>query len=65
MKESDVSAPFYAELVEGTAAAERIADRINEAIRKEENRAAVEDLRQRVEDWSKPDPTAAQNAELA
>jgi cell division control protein 24 len=43
--------PHYDELKEGVAAAKRIADRINEAQRRTENRDALENLKKRVEDW--------------
>jgi cell division control protein 24 len=43
--------PHYDELVEGVAACKRIADRINEAQRRTENRDALENLKRRVEDW--------------
>jgi cell division control protein 24 len=43
--------PWYNELVEGLGAAKRITDKINEAQRRAENLVAVENLRDRVEDW--------------
>jgi hypothetical protein len=39
--------------MEGTECAKRIADKVNEETRKQENKQTVEDLRGRVEDWSK------------
>jgi hypothetical protein len=53
VKASDASWPHHAELVEGTECAKRIADKVNEETRKQENKQTVEDLRGRVEDWSK------------
>lgn len=43
--------PYCDELKEGYAASQRIAERINEGQRREENRATVRALEQRVEDW--------------
>jgi cell division control protein 24 len=43
--------PYYDELVEGLNASKRITDKINEAQRRVENIAAVENLQNRVEDW--------------
>lgn len=42
---------YIDELKEGSAAAKRILDRINEAQRRADNVVAVENLRYRVEDW--------------
>ncbi|KAG6337096.1 hypothetical protein ID866_2007 [Astraeus odoratus] len=42
---------YYEELQEGSAAAKRIADKINEAQRREENLQTVKNLEGRVKDW--------------
>lgn len=51
-KATDPSWPYYQELVEGVETAKRIADKINEEKRKQENKQATEELRGLVEDWS-------------
>jgi cell division control protein 24 len=43
--------PYYEELKEGSAAAKRITDKINEAQRRAENEQTVKDLEGRIEDW--------------
>ncbi|EIW83008.1 hypothetical protein CONPUDRAFT_89004 [Coniophora puteana RWD-64-598 SS2] len=43
--------PYYDELVEGSAAAKRITDKINEAQRRAENSQTVKNLEGRVRDW--------------
>lgn len=43
--------PYYEELQAGSAAAKRIADKINEAQRREENFQTVKNLESRVKDW--------------
>ncbi|KAL4074032.1 hypothetical protein V8B97DRAFT_2075448 [Scleroderma yunnanense] len=43
--------PHYEELQAGSAAAKRIADKINEAQRREENFQTVKNLESRVKDW--------------
>lgn len=42
---------MYGNLVEGSAAAKRVADKINEAQRRAENQLTVKSLQLRVEDW--------------
>ncbi|EIM81079.1 uncharacterized protein STEHIDRAFT_86345 [Stereum hirsutum FP-91666 SS1] len=43
--------PYYDELKEGSAAAKRITDKINEAQRRAENQQTVQNLASRVDDW--------------
>ena len=43
--------PYHGELKEGSAAAKRITDKINEAQRQAENELTVKNLASRVEDW--------------
>ncbi|CAG8522326.1 3564_t:CDS:2 [Funneliformis mosseae] len=43
--------PFYDEIELGLKAIKRVADRVNETRRKQENEAIVRDLERRVEDW--------------
>ncbi|KAK9893481.1 hypothetical protein P389DRAFT_181959 [Cystobasidium minutum MCA 4210] len=50
-KATDPSWPYYQELVDGVETAKRIADKVNEEKRKQENRQAAEELRGLVEDW--------------
>ena len=51
MKKAGSDYPLREELVDGLGAAKRIADRVNEAQRREENMQTVKLLEQRVEDW--------------
>lgn len=51
-KATDPTWPYYQELIEGVDTAKRIADKVNEEKRKEENKQAAEELRGLVEDWS-------------
>lgn len=50
-KSSPADYPLYDNLVEGSAAAKRVADKINEAQRRAENHLTVKSLQLRVEDW--------------
>ncbi|GJJ06513.1 hypothetical protein Clacol_000705 [Clathrus columnatus] len=50
-KSSSTEYPLYDDLVEGSAAAKRVADKINEAQRRAENLQTVQTLQSRVEDW--------------
>ncbi|CAG8511207.1 563_t:CDS:2 [Diversispora eburnea] len=43
--------PYYDEIERGLNAIKRVADRVNETRRKQENEAVVKDLERRVEDW--------------
>ncbi|RGB32732.1 hypothetical protein C1646_733976 [Rhizophagus diaphanus] len=43
--------PYYDEIERGLKAIKRVADRVNETRRKQENEAVVKDLERRVEDW--------------
>lgn len=43
--------PHYNELEQGLESIKRVTDRINETKRKQENIAAVQELKERVEDW--------------
>ncbi|CAI2166102.1 17870_t:CDS:2 [Funneliformis geosporum] len=43
--------PYYDEIDQGLKAIKRVADRVNETRRKQENEAIVRDLERRVEDW--------------
>lgn len=51
VKVTETSAPHYDELRKGQEASERVARRVNEALRRSENELAVVDLNERVEDW--------------
>lgn len=55
IKATDSENPYYQEQVDGLETIKRITEKVNEETRKQENRHAVEDLRQRVEDWSEWD----------
>lgn len=50
-KSSPIEYPLYDDLVEGSAAAKRVTDKINEAQRRAENIQTVQTLQTRVEDW--------------
>lgn len=50
-KSSPADYPLYDNLVDGSAAAKRVADKINEAQRRAENLQTVQALQSRVEDW--------------
>jgi cell division control protein 24 len=50
-KSSPTEYPLYDDLVEGSAAAKRVTDKINEAQRRAENIQTVQTLQTRVEDW--------------
>ncbi|CAK5281493.1 unnamed protein product [Mycena citricolor] len=48
---SPAAYPYFDELKEGSEAAKRIADKINEAQRRAENEQTVKNLQSRVDDW--------------
>jgi len=50
-KSSPTEYPLYHDLVEGSAAAKRVTDKINEAQRRADNIQTVQTLQSRVEDW--------------
>lgn len=50
-KSSPTEYPLYNDLVEGSASAKRVTDKINEAQRRAENIQTVQTLQMRVEDW--------------
>lgn len=51
VKHSDSNGPHYLELKEGLASITRVTDAVNETTRQRENELAVNDLKERVEDW--------------
>lgn len=51
VKHSDPKGPFFEELKEGLASITRVTDAVNETTRQRENELAVNDLKERVEDW--------------
>ncbi|MBW0530487.1 hypothetical protein O181_070202 [Austropuccinia psidii MF-1] len=57
VKHSNPNGPYYDELREGLASIARVTDGVNETTRQRENELAVNDLKERVEDWKGHDLT--------
>ncbi|CAH7671680.1 expressed protein [Phakopsora pachyrhizi] len=51
VKHSNPEGPYYQELKDGLASITRVTDGVNETTRQRENELAVNDLKERVEDW--------------
>ncbi|KNZ58869.1 hypothetical protein VP01_1844g4 [Puccinia sorghi] len=51
VKHTSPTGPYYDELKEGLASITRVTDAVNETTRQRENELAVNDLKERVEDW--------------
>ncbi|KAH9460946.1 hypothetical protein MJO28_009910 [Puccinia striiformis f. sp. tritici] len=51
VKNTTPGGPYYDELKEGLASITRVTDAVNETTRQRENELAVNDLKERVEDW--------------
>ncbi|KAA1096451.1 hypothetical protein PGT21_017139 [Puccinia graminis f. sp. tritici] len=51
VKHTSPNGPYYDELKEGLASITRVTDAVNETTRQRENELAVNDLKERVEDW--------------
>ncbi|PLW25182.1 hypothetical protein PCASD_22400 [Puccinia coronata f. sp. avenae] len=51
VKHTNSAGPYFNELKEGLASITRVTDAVNETTRQRENELAVNDLKERVEDW--------------
>lgn len=64
VKHSDPNGMYYNELKEGLALITKVTDGVNEVTRQRENELAVNDLKERVEDWKGHEPDAFGNLVL-